>query len=77
MPLFLVQHPTCFREETLKRAQNDSIDEFGVTHFNMFYNEKENVLFCVMNAPDKDSLAKHYAKSGTKYDWIVEVKATK
>jgi hypothetical protein len=77
MPLFLVQHPTCFKEESLKREQNDPMDEFGVTHENMFYNEKENVLYCLMNAPTKDSLSKHYEKSGTKYDWIVEVKTTK
>ena len=43
----------------------------------MFYNEKENVLYCLMEAPDKDALSKHYEKGGVKYDWMVEVKTTK
>ena len=77
MAKFLVSHPTCFKEESLKRAQKSPKDEFGVTHDNMFYNEKENKLFCLMEAPDKNSLEKHYAKAGLTYDWIVEVKTTK
>ena len=77
MPLFLVSHPTCFKEENLKRAQSHPKDEFGVDHENMFYNEKENKLFCLMRAPDRDALTKHYAKAGLTYDWMVEVKTTK
>ena len=77
MPLFMVGNPTCFKEESLKRAQNSPMDEFGVDHVNMFYNERENKLWCLMSAPDKAALVKHYAKSGVKYDWIVEVKTTK
>ncbi len=77
MALFLVAHPNCFKEESLKRAQNSPVDEFGVDHANMFYNEKENKLWCLMNAPDMDALEKHYAKAGLAYDWIVEVKTTK
>jgi hypothetical protein len=73
----MVWHPTCFKEESLKRAQNDPKDEFGVTHSNMFYNEKENVLLCLMEAPDRESLTRHYAKAGLKYDRIAEVKTTK
>jgi len=60
----------------LKRAQNSPKDEFGVTHANMFYNERENKLFCLMDAPDMDALKKHYGKAELAYDWIVEVKTT-
>jgi hypothetical protein len=41
------------------------------------YNEKENKLFCLLDAPNKEAISKHHAKAGVKCDWIVEVKATK
>jgi hypothetical protein len=46
-------------------------------HANLFYNEKENKLFCRMSAPDEGALSEHYAKAGLTYDWILEVKTTK
>ena len=67
---------TGFNVEALKKAQNSPVDEFGVSHDNILYNEKENKLFCLLNAPDKDSIDKHHQKLGVKCDWITEVNTT-
>jgi hypothetical protein len=78
MPKFLDAHPfTPFNEEILKQAQNSPKDEFGVTHHNIIYNEKENKLFCLLDAPNKEAVDKHHHKAGVKCDWIIEVKSTK
>ena len=67
---------TGFNVEALKKAQNSPVDEFGVSHDNILYNEKENKLFCLLNAPDKDCIDKHHQKLGVKCDWITEVNTT-
>ena len=77
MAKFLDSHPmTGFNVEALKKAQNSPVDEFGVSHENILYSEKENKLFCLLNAPDKDSIDKHHQKLGVKCDWITEVNTT-
>lgn len=67
---------TGFNVEALKKAQSSPSDEFGVIHHNILYNEKENKLFCLLDAPDKDAVDKHHQKLGTKCDWITEVNTT-
>lgn len=42
-------------EEALKKAQKSPSDEYGVTHENILYNEKEDKLFSLLDAPDKDA----------------------
>ncbi|MGH9965511.1 MAG: nickel-binding protein [Nitrososphaeraceae archaeon] len=77
MTRFLDSHSmTGFNEEALKKAQKASMDEFGVSHANILYNEKENKLFCLLDAPDRNSVDKHHQKLGVKCDWITEVNTT-
>lgn len=77
MTKFLDSHPMGnFNEEALKKAQKAPPDEYGVTHENILYNEKENKLFCLLDAPDKDAVDKHHQKFGVKCDWITEVNTT-
>jgi hypothetical protein len=68
--------PKGFDVEGLKKAQNFPRDEYGVLHENILYNEKENKLFCLLDAPDKDAVDKHHQKFGVKCDWITEVNTT-
>ncbi|MDA4129125.1 MAG: DUF4242 domain-containing protein [Thaumarchaeota archaeon] len=78
MAKFLDSHPfSPFTEEQLRKAQASPRDEFGVTHSNIIYNERENKLFCLLEAPDKAAIEKHHHKAGVECDWIVEVKTTK
>ena len=62
-----------FDVDILKKAQDSPRDEYGVVHENILYNEKENKLFCLLDAPDKDAVDKHHQKFGVKCDWITEV----
>ena len=77
MPKFLDVHPLKgFDAETLQKAQNSPVDEFGVKHENMFYNKEEDRFFCLLDAPNKEAIEKHHAKFGLKCEWITEVKTT-
>lgn len=51
-------------------------DEFGVTHENTIFSKEEDKLFCLLDAPDKESIDKHHHKLGLSCDWIMEVKTT-
>jgi hypothetical protein len=76
MPRYLDAHKMSgFDEEKLKQAKNSPADEFGVTHSDILYNKEEDKLYCVLDAPDKQSVEKHHEKFGIKCDWITEVKA--
>jgi hypothetical protein len=50
---------------------------FGVTHATIIYNQKENKVFCLLDAPNPDAAAKYHAEPTVKCDWMVEVKKTK
>lgn len=77
MPKFLDAHEMGhFDEEKLKQAQDLPQDEFGVTHENIIYNKEENKLFCLLDAPNKESVHKHHQKLGLNCNWITEVKTT-
>jgi hypothetical protein len=46
MPKFLDVHPLKgFEEETLKKLQTSPVDEFGIKHVNIMYNQQEDRLF--------------------------------
>ena len=78
MPKFLdSHHMKGVDENTLRNAQNSPKDEFGVTHENIMYNEKEDKLFCLLDSPSKEAVEKHHQKLGIQCDWIIEVKTTK
>ena len=78
MPKFLdSHHMKGVDENTLRNAQNSLKDEFGVTHENIMYNEKEDKLFCLLDAPSKEAVEKHHQKLGIQCEWITEVKTTK
>jgi valyl-tRNA synthetase len=77
MPKYLDSHPmTGSNVEALEKPQYSPVDEFGFTHRNILHNEKENKLFCLLEAPDRDAIDKHHHKLGVKCDWITEVQTT-
>jgi uncharacterized protein DUF4242 len=77
MPKFLDVHPMKgFDEEALRKLQNSSVDEFGISHHNILYNEEVDKLFCLLDAPSKDAVEKHHNKAGIKCEWVIQVKTT-
>jgi hypothetical protein len=66
-----------FDEETLQKAQNLPIDEFGVKHLNILYNSEADKVYCLLDAPNKEAVEKHHEnKYAVKCEWIMEVKTT-
>ena len=50
MPKFLDSHKFApLTEALLKQLMKAPRDEFGVTHENLIYSEKENKLFCLLD----------------------------
>jgi len=77
MPKFLDVHSLKgVDEETLRKAQDSPKDEFGVIHDNIKYNKEEDRFFCLLDAPNKESIVKHHEKHGFKCEWVTEVKTT-
>lgn len=77
MTLFIDEHPMgTFDEKTLNELQNSPRDEFGITHKNILYNEDEDKIFCILDAPNKETVDKHHNKAGLKCESITEVKST-
>jgi hypothetical protein len=46
-------------EETLRQLQASPKDEFGVSHVNILFNPEADKVFCIIDAPSKDSVQKN------------------
>ena len=78
MPKFNDAHPmTPLTAEQLRAAQASPPDEFGVSHHDIPFNEPENKIYCVLDAPDQTAIEKHHAKIEIRCDWIHEVESTR
>ena len=66
-----------FTTGELNKLQNAPPDEFGVTHHDILFSEKDNRIYCVLDAPDADAIHKHHAKAGVKCEWVHEVSSTR
>lgn len=78
MPKYIDSHPMSgLTAMKLRELQNAPTDEFGVTHHDILFNEAENQIWCVLNAPDQDAVQKHHTKVGIECDWIHEVESTR
>ena len=77
MPKFIDSHPLKGASpETLKKLQNAPKDEFGVTHLNLIYSKDDDIMYCFLEAPDKEAVKKHHDKFGYKCEYILEVDST-
>jgi Protein of unknown function (DUF4242) len=78
MPKFIDSHPMgALSPDMLRKLQHAKPDEFGVTHHDILFNAKEDRAFCVLDAPDRESVVKHHAKAGITCDFIREVESTR
>lgn len=73
MPIFIDSHKMGkLNAVKLKKILNEPPDKNGVTHKDILYNEKENKLFCILDAPNKESVVNHHKDIGIKCDFIIE-----
>lgn len=78
MPKFIDSHPMKpFTAEELNKLQDAPPDEFGVTHHDILFSEKDNKIYCVLDAPSIEAIEKHHAKAGIKCEHIHEVRSTR
>ena len=78
MPKFIDAHEMKpFTADELNKLQTAPADEFGVTHHDILFSEKDNKIYCVLDGPNTEAIEKHHAKAGIKCDWIHEVKSTR
>jgi hypothetical protein len=57
-------------EEQLNPARNFPMDEFGVRTKNMLYNKEVNMLYCILDAPNKDAVINHHQKKIWSKMWL-------
>lgn len=73
MPIFIDGHKmTGINVSKLKKIMNDPSDKHGVTHKDILYNKKENKMFCIHEAPNKEAVLNHHNDFGIKCDFIIE-----
>ncbi|MDX1757083.1 MAG: DUF4242 domain-containing protein [Marinobacter sp.] len=78
MPRYIDVHPMKpFTAEELKQLQNAPADEFGVTHHDILFSEKDDKIYCVLDAPNAEAIHKHHAKAGIECEWVHEVQSTR
>ncbi|MDE1812583.1 MAG: DUF4242 domain-containing protein [Thaumarchaeota archaeon] len=78
MPTFIDGHSSKgLTHEDLERLIDLPPDKFGVTHLELFFNKKEDKLYCILDAPDEESIWKHHEAAGFKCDFITEVDQVK
>ena len=78
MPKYIDTHPMgSLTAEQLKKLQTAPKDKFGVTHHDILFNEQENRVYCVLDAPKKDAVAHHHKNAGIQCEWIHEVESTR
>lgn len=74
MPIFMDTHALGnFTKQQLEETMEPEADEYGVSVLQMLFNEKENILHCVCDAPDMESVKKHHLQYDTKCESIMEI----
>lgn len=73
MPIFIDGHKMGkLNAAILKNIINEPSDKHGVTHKDILYNEKEDKLFCILDAPNVEAVKNHHNEVGIDCDFIIE-----
>lgn len=74
MPIYMDSHVLGnFTKQQLQDSLDVDYDEFGVRVLQMLFNEKENILHCICEAPDSNSILKHHQTFNVPCDSIMEI----
>lgn len=78
MPIFIDSHKLKdLTEEKLQKIATKPADKHGVKHIELLFNKKEDKLFCVLEAPNAQSVKKHHEDTGISCDFIFETTRVK
>ena len=78
MPKFIDLHSMQpFTASQLKALQDAPPDEFGVTHHDILYSEKDDRIYCILDAPSAEAVHRHHQKAGIACEWVQEVSSTR
>lgn len=75
MPLFTDGHS--MSEESLEKFKNpinENVEEFGVSIFELYYNQKSCQVQCFIEAPNEDAVLDYHKKLGIKCDYVYQLK---
>ncbi len=74
MPTFIDSHNSNgIHHRELEKLVNIPADKYGVIHKELFFNKKENKLYCLLEAPNEEAVWKHHEAAGFRCDFITEV----
>lgn len=77
MTRFLDTHKIgCYTEEQLMESQKLPRDEFGVVVIDILYNYEADIMYCILDAPNREAVERHHAKLGYICDSVIEIKST-
>lgn len=78
MPIFIDGHSlNGLTPDRLKKLGNLLPDNYGITHLQLFYNKKEDKLYCILDAPNEEAIWKHHEREGLKCEFITQVQQIK
>ncbi|MEM4378478.1 MAG: DUF4242 domain-containing protein [Candidatus Nitrosotenuis sp.] len=74
MPIFTDGHRISEDSlEKIKNAIDEDANEFGVSIFELYYNQKTCQVQCFMEAPNEDAILNHHEKLGIKCDFLHQI----
>ena len=78
MPIFIDGHSLKgIKKDELMKEVNSPKNEHGVTPIELFYNEIDDKLYCILDGPDKDAIEKHHHDMGLKCEFVTEISQVK
>jgi penicillin-binding protein-related factor A (putative recombinase) len=78
MPKYIDTHPLGkLTPDQLKHLQSAPKDKFGVTHHDILFNEAEDRVYCVLDAPSREAVEHHHKDAGIACEWVREVRSTR
>jgi len=73
MPIFIDCHDMSeSKEAKFKKIINSPANKHGVTHKEILFNKNENKFFCIMEAPDRESIENYHEDAGIECDFIYQ-----
>lgn len=78
MPIFIDGHDLpASKEAKFKKIINNPANKHSVTHKEILFNKNENKFFCIIEAPDRESVEKYHEEVGIECDFIYEASLMK
>ena len=64
-------------EAKFKKIINNPANKYGITHKEILFNKNENKFFCIIEAPNRQSIEKYHEDAGIECDFIYETSSMK